>query len=110
MKALFYTFHQNNSGGYFVENDEFGVCEMVIVQATSASEATKKLFSIGDNVNGFNSFCGCCGERWNDACESDGKENPEIYGQNVESAHRKMFRERCFVHYLDGSFKEFKLK
>lgn len=110
MENKFFTFDQNNSGGYFVENDEHGIAEYVIIESDTAENAFYKLESIGQNVNGFDAYCPCCGERWSNYLdESDGKNQPEIYGESVESTSKGMFRKRCFVHYIDGTFKEFKL-
>ena len=36
---MFYTFWQNNSGGYFIENDEFGICEVIIIEANTKQDA-----------------------------------------------------------------------
>lgn len=109
MGTKFFTFDQNNSGGYFVENDEYGVCEYVIIESDTAENACSKLELIGQNVSGFDAYCPCCGERW---CswmdESDGKNQPEIYGESVDTVEKGIFRKRCFVHYMDGTFKEFK--
>ncbi len=108
IKTKFYTFNQNNSGGYFVEDDNAGVCEYVIVEAISAIDAYNRLCKIGESVNGFHSFCSCCGERWSDYInDSDGKDRPEIYGEPVESYEKNWYRSRAFVHYIDGTKKEF---
>lgn len=107
----FYTYIQNNSGGYFVNDNKHGICETVIVQAGSARSAWKRLKSIGKDVEGFWDFCPCCGERWNDWMgATDGTKQPTYYGDPIEKAPSGFFRERCFVHYLDGTFKECKFK
>jgi len=108
MKNLFYTFSQNNSGGYFVEDNKRGVCEYVIVEAESALAAIQKLSVIGEDVDNFWSYCSCCGERWSDYMEDeDGKDVPSIYNEPVSTLNADSFRSRCFVHYADGTFKEF---
>lgn len=107
----FYTYDQNNSGGYYVEDNKYGICEIVIIEANSVGEANDKLSEIGDNVSGFNNFCSCCGQRWYYLDEDDlGTENPEIFGVSVEDYEGSFFNKRAFVHYLDGSFKEFIFK
>ena len=49
---MFYTFDQNNSGGYFVTDDKHGVSEYVIIEADDSEAAISKLESIGSNVDG----------------------------------------------------------
>lgn len=56
---MFYTFQQNNSGGYY-EVDDF-VAEVVIIEADSVEEANdiaggKGIFSYA--------YCSCCGDRF----------------------------------------------
>lgn len=101
---MFFTMSQNNSGGYFVEDDDAGVCEYVIIEADSAKDAAEKLDKIGDSVDGFHNFCPCCGERWSAEWlnDDDGDEQPSIYGEPIEKCKKERFRDRCFTHYKDG--------
>ena len=55
----FYLFHQNNSGGYYISNDV--VAEFLLVEAASMKAAHKRAAEI---VEGHNTYCNCCGERW----------------------------------------------
>lgn len=60
----FYLFHQNNSGGYFIQNDSVDI--YVMIQAESAEDANNKAEEIGiyfDGVKNGND-CECCGDRW----------------------------------------------
>ena len=59
MSGKFYTISQNNSGGYFIENDD--VDYYVSVQADSLYEAEKLLEDI---VEDYSEYCDCCGLRW----------------------------------------------
>ena len=59
MSKKFYTISQNNSGGYFIQNDY--VDYYVSVQANSAYEAEKLLENI---VEDHSDYCDCCGTRW----------------------------------------------
>ena len=54
-----YHFRQNNSGGYFINNDNVG--EDVFIQASSVSEVKQKAEEIFDE---YREYCECCGERW----------------------------------------------
>jgi len=111
VKTKFWKFDQNNSGGYFVEDAENGVCEIVIIEALNAKDAFSRLEKIGEKVDGFWNYCSCCGERWSSWIDdSDGTIVPEHYGTPIEEVERSMFRSEIFVHYFDGSFKKFTLK
>lgn len=107
VQTKFYYFDQNNSGGYFVKDDVHGICESVIIEAVDAKNAWERLQSIGKNVSGFNAYCSCCGERWSDyLSDDDGRDVPMIYDTKVEEYKKGPFHQRCFVHYLDGTFQE----
>jgi hypothetical protein len=93
----FYTFCQNNSGGYFIRNDEFGVDEYIIIEAQSFQEAWYKLEEIGKKVKDFWEFCPCCGSRWSDYDDEEGTEFPELYGKTISDNF-----ENCFIHYYNG--------
>lgn len=109
MENLFYTFNQTNSGGYFVQDPDAGVCETVIIEAVSAEEAFSKLCSIGDSVQGMFAFCSCCGERWSSyVYDNDGTKTPEAFGEPVEMCKKSYYREGAFVHYANGTKKYFK--
>lgn len=107
VNTKFYTFSQNNSGGYFVTDAGFGVGEDVIIEATSAADAIDRLGRIGENVAGFWEFCDCCGDRWSTWLDdSDGKDEPMIYSE--PAANHQTFEKdgKKYVHYIDNSFKE----
>jgi hypothetical protein len=86
---MFYTYRQNNSGGYFVGPTT------VIVEADNADEANQiaeanDLYfdgcSTGDD-------CSCCGDRWHRQYSDDGTLQPEIYGNPaVEDEDTKIIR------------------
>jgi hypothetical protein len=105
VKTKFYHYNQNNSGGYFVVDNEHGICEDVIIEAINTEDANRRFNLIGDKVDGMFDWCPCCGERWDYYPEESDK--PEIYGTPIEKQKKEIFRERVFVHYFDGSFKEF---
>lgn len=105
IKTLFYHFSQNNSGGYFVTDEDNGVGEDMIIEATSPTNAWDRLREIGDKVDGFWDYCDCCGERWYYHADK-GTETPTIYGQpaNEHETYRKDGKK--YIHYLDNSFEE----
>lgn len=110
IETKFYEFSQNNSGGYFVENDTFGICEYVIIEAISAKAAWHKLEEIGENVSELFDYCPCCGERWSSPFEDEAKDEPMLYDTPISEVEKSWYRNRAFVHYHDGSFKEFVFK
>lgn len=104
----FWSFSQNNSGGYFVEDKQNGVNEEIIIEAKNAKDAWKRLEEIGSKVDGFFNYCGCCGERWSNWLDdNDGTSEPTHFGTPLDKVKKGMFRGGCFVHYYDGTFKEF---
>lgn len=105
-ETKFYNFNQNNSGGYFVEDDNRGICEEIIIEALSAKEAIEKLKTIGETMDSFWSYCRCCGERWSTLIDDeDGTIEPMICETPVDQVKKELFRSKCSVHYADGSFK-----
>jgi len=68
----FFTFKQNNSGGWFT-----GPAIAVCIEAETKDEAVTKAESIGLYFDG-NGDCSCCGDRWSTYTD-DGSE-PLLYG------------------------------
>ena len=92
-----YRFGQNNSGGYFVRNEN--VCEEVFTQARNATEALHRGELFLDNCDS----CPCCGERWNTWIEDqDGTEVPMIYDEPLTEARATPFRKEARLHHYDG--------
>lgn len=99
-----YTMRQNNSGGYFIRNDE--VRDTVIIQALSPEDAESRAESI---TAGNDWYCECCGERWSTWFDtSDGKEVPSVYGKPIEELDREAFRYDAVLYYFDGTKRFFK--
>jgi hypothetical protein len=83
--SKFYTYRQNNSGGFFRGPTT------VIVEADSAAEAndiaenSEHVYFDGcatdDEGNDIGRDCSCCGDRWSRAYEGDGTDTPQIYGE-----------------------------
>lgn len=80
---MFYTYSQNNSGGYFITNDD--VREYLIIEADSVQEANSKMYDITED---YGEYCECCGLRWDILYSSDaeGKDKPmeKNYCYNIE--------------------------
>jgi hypothetical protein len=112
INSKFYTFIQNNSGGSFNIEEEKGICKFVIIEALSSSDANSRAQRIGLYFDGcvIGLDCPCCGDRWSEVYESDGKEFPMIYNKTVNDIEKSAFMENCFIHYLDGTFKKIELK
>lgn len=99
VELLWFTFNQNNSGGYFIENDE--VDHYVMIQAPSAKDAMQKA---DDIFSGNSDFCECCGERWHvSISDNDGSELPEVYGESITNIDSSSYRERAICHLWNGS-------
>lgn len=105
-KAKFYTFLQNNSGGHFDIDEKAGIAEVVIIEAHSADDANSRAESIGIYFNGVDSGmdCRCCGDRWYEIySDGEGKDVPSCYGTPIENLEPILYRNRFFIHMLDGS-------
>lgn len=100
-----FTFRQNNSGGYFEEDDN--VCEIVSIQAETANDAVRFAKRIMNNDN----YCECCGERWYFYMdEDDGYDVPSLYGEPLIGSKRAAFRRKAILHYADGKRQIVELK
>ncbi|WP_427050423.1 DUF7296 family protein [Paenibacillus sp. TC-CSREp1] len=100
---MFYTFSQNNSGGFFDVDNR--VCEYVIVEADSAQEANERAEGVGIYFNGCDTGddCECCGDRWYAQWDdTDGNAVPSIYGTPVSEMTANFFRTQAYVYYKDG--------
>lgn len=106
-ETKFYEFNQNNSGGFF-DVDE-NVCNYVIIEASSADEAIRKLRPMIANQS---ESCPCCGERWSldyyDVIDfSDKFESIEDYMQHIADEQWGVWTEPLArIFYKDGSKKE----
>lgn len=87
IETKFFTFRQNNSGGYFVRDEKYGVCEYVIIEAIDAESAWSKLKD-----------------------DDDGTEIPMIYDHDVKNIKKDAFTEKCFIHYIDDTIEKIVFK
>lgn len=104
---MFFTYSQNNSGGGFDTDEKKGIGTYVIVEADNSNEADTIAESIGIYFDGVltGSDCECCGDRWYSAYE--GHDAPEVYGENVEKGVVNGFWTDGYIHYKNGSIKQF---
>lgn len=93
----FYTFRQNNSGGYMKRDENLD--SYVIIEAISPGVANMIAESIGIYFNGCNSGidCNCCGDRWDEAWD-DSDAEPMIWGTPVDAYGNTDW----IVHYANG--------
>ena len=113
VNTKFYTFNQNNSGGFFKTSEKEGIGEIVIVEALNPSHANQRAEEIGLYFNGCStgSDCSCCGDRWSSIWDSDeGDEVPSWYGEPIENAEQTWCRKNYFIHYLDKTIQKGELK
>lgn len=104
VKAKWWVFSQNNSGGYFIQNDD--VDHYVAIQALNVEHAlsrAERIFAC------YSEYCGCCGERWDYWAEEDeGTEIPEIYGEIYTEKKPSSYREYIVLHYMDDAKEKYK--
>jgi hypothetical protein len=107
----FFGYAQNNSYGHFDVSEQEGISLCVIIEAQTAKQANDRARSIGLYFDGVEAGidCPCCGDRWYEVDDSDGTDEPTIYGIPVEQMKTSIFRDACFVHYADGTFKKIEL-
>jgi hypothetical protein len=91
----FYSFQQNNSGGYYAVDDT--VAEVVIFEADSAEDANNRAEEKGVFDYG---FCECCGERFGRQW-SDEKGYKSVKAAVKEASWMRQDRQ-VRVHYKDG--------
>lgn len=80
----FFTFNQNNSGGRYHINEK--LAKVVIIEADHDAAANEFAESIGIYFDGIDKGqdCPCCGDRWSQASERDGRPEPRIYEETIE--------------------------
>jgi hypothetical protein len=100
---MFYRFHQNNSGGWFAEDDDVAIT--VHIEANSAEEANQIAQQHGIYFDGVadGQDCDCCGDRWNETSEWDGSEEIEI--SKYDKLWVKNGEVYAYVYMLDGTKK-----
>ena len=76
-KTKFVTVRQNNSGGYWYQNEDVDV--YVIIEGYDLWQIQAKAMEVFAD---YRSYCPCCGQRWEDNWidEDDMNDDPIIYG------------------------------
>lgn len=94
---MFVTFVQNNSGGYYMQNED--VDTYVIIEGSSLEEILNKADSVFKH---YREYCPCCGERWDDYRKDESylDESPMIYGESVYDFHGFG---RAIIYRVDGT-------
>ena len=112
---MFVTFEQNNSGGYLLEDKEYGIGSYVIVEVDTIKEAMKKLSEIVDTYDesqtehSFYEYCECCGDRWN-TCYKDNSDLFDVPSiDEVPITEYKWFGSG-YIHYKSGEIKYFQTR
>lgn len=106
--SKFYTLEQNNSGGYYIQNNN--VDAFVIIEAETLDQFNK----ISEDILGdYRSYCSCCGQRWGDSWidEDDGKVEPMIYDKQVVQFNDSFWcrGNKVIIYYLNGLKKTYNL-
>lgn len=93
MASKFFTFSQNNSGGYYVQDDT--VDHLVVVEADNADDADSRASKKG--VFSYH-YCDCCGPRF---C---GQYDKARGFRSVKAAVASHWKQSpgVVVHYKDG--------
>lgn len=98
-----FCFRQNNSGGYFVTDEN--CAPVVFIQARNADEA----IAIGERFMDNSNSCPCCGDRWSFWVEDDdGFDTPHMYGEPF--IPKSPFREEARLHHFDGRIETIKVQ
>lgn len=100
IQTKFFTFNQNNSGGYLIENDD--VAKHLIIEAQNAENAIGKMYDI---TSDYSEYCPCCGKRWSEWIDDDdGTEEPMVYDIEIkESPYQSSFGSSTIIYYYDGT-------
>lgn len=94
----FLTYHQNNSGGYYMIDDN--VKHYVIIEGYDLWQIEAFANKI---LEDYRNYCPCCGERWSSYFdETNLTDDPMIYGESVYD-YKSFWTEQAIIYYLDGT-------
>lgn len=95
----FYVYRQNNSGGYFIEDENVGV--HLIIEADTEAQADEKFEAIIDLKDKYSTFCPCCGHRWYGVDEM--YDNVELTEEFVDELKEHKYYLEAVLHKADGT-------
>ena len=97
---MWFEFHQNNSGGHFVINEDKGIGPRVWIEADSANLANDIAFGIGIYFDGVEKGldCPCCGDRWHEAWQ-------EYEAPVINTLYDLNWHPAVFLHMKDGLYR-----
>ena len=95
---MYCTFDQNNSGGYFIRNEDVDM--FVIIEADTLDEVKKKANLIFED---YSEYCECCGERWDtDVRPRDLTDEPMVYGEPAREFKSNFWNGNIIIYYKNG--------
>ena len=95
LTTKFYTFGQNNSGGYYIGPSYIIIEAINPEQANQIAETTGYIYFDGIDSE---RDCECCGDRWNTVYEWNGYDFPSAYGSEPIENEQVHY----VIYYLDG--------
>lgn len=103
---MFYTFRQNNSGGYIIRNEIVDI--YVIIEGRSANEIKRKANKLFED---YSQYCECCGKRWDywfDDLDLDTE--PRIDNKSAKEYKSDYSGEKnIIIHYDNGRIESIKI-
>lgn len=107
VNTKFFCSTQNDSGGYYLLNEEEGIGHYIIVEGIDKEHIRSRLEKIIEN---FSDYCLCCGERWDTyILDTDLEDTPCVWNTSVEKLKENMQGNDkiVYVHFIDGTLKKF---
>jgi hypothetical protein len=92
-----YTISQNNSGGFFIEDETVGI--FVSVEADSEEAGVAKLQEVTQESG--ENWCECCGERWSFYRPEEG-DVPTYYSEPLSTLKGYGRGDSVVLHYANG--------
>lgn len=100
-----FTYSQNNSGGYFIDNDD--VSHLICIEAENADQANSRALEITED---YGEYCTCCGERWYcSEWEEDGASEPSQYKVALSKSEPSSYRITAVLHFANGNKRKVKI-
>lgn len=101
---MFYTYYQNNSGGYIHDNVDVG--RHVVIEGDTLEDIHNKAKIIFEP---YMDFCTCCGERWEDLYYED-ENDLEAFPSILNKEDSYWEGSSIIVYYKNSDVKHFKHK